>query len=352
MRDVSGAGEVRPGMELDLASLDAYLARSLPGYRGPLAVQQFKGGQSNPTYLLSTPGHRYVLRRKPPGALLASAHAVEREYAVLAALGAHSNVPVPTVHALCTDPAIVGTVFYVMDYVPGRIIWDPALLEVPQPARRAHALALVGTLADLHRVDPAAAGLAEFGKPAAYLERQIARWTKQYLSDAEAGRVESLDRLIEWLPAHLPKREQPAALVHGDYRVDNVVFDATEPRIRAVLDWELATLGDPLADFAYHLMLYRLPTISIPGLAGRDMVALGLPTESEYVAYYCERAGRGPIADLEFYLAFAMFRLAGIFHGICGRVARGNAVSSKARDYARHLTTIADCAWRQAQSVG
>jgi aminoglycoside phosphotransferase (APT) family kinase protein len=343
---------VRPGMEIDAARLADYLAAHVPGFRGPLDLRQFRGGQSNPTYLISTPERGYVLRRKPPGPLLASAHAVEREYTVLRALGAHSRVPVPRVFALCTDEAVAGTTFYVMEYVPGRIIWDPALLEVALPERRAHAFALVGTLADLHRVEPAAAGLADFGKPAAYLERQIARWTKQYLADAEAGRVESMDRLIEWLPRHLPASEQPAAVVHGDYRVDNVVFDPAAPRVRAVLDWELATLGDPLADFAYHLMLYRLPTISIPGLLGRDMAALGLPTEAEYVAYYCERAGRRGIDDLEFYLAFAMFRLAGIFHGICGRVARGNAVSAKARDYARHLTTIADCAWRQAQSVG
>jgi aminoglycoside phosphotransferase (APT) family kinase protein len=344
--------EVRPGMQIDTARLADYLAAHVPGFHGPLELRQFKGGQSNPTYLLSTPQQRYVLRRKPPGPLLASAHAVEREYTVLRALGDHSRVPVPRVHALCTDDAIAGTTFYVMQYVPGRIIWDPALLEVEMPQRRAHALALAATLADLHQVDPTAAGLADFGKPAAYLERQVARWTKQYLGDAEAGRVESMDRLIEWLPQHLPAIEQRAAVVHGDFRVDNVVFDPSAPRVRAVLDWELATLGDPLADFAYHLMLYRLPTISIPGLLGRDMKALGLPTEGEYVAYYCERAGRRNIDDLEFYLAFAMFRLAGIFHGICGRVARGNAVSAKARDYARHLTTVADCAWRQAQSVG
>ncbi len=344
--------EVRAGMEMDGARLEPYLAEHVAGFRGPLSIRQFRGGQSNPTYLLSTPATHYVLRRKPPGALLASAHAIEREYAVLRALGAHSRVPVPAVHALCEDPAVAGTAFYVMQYVPGRIIWDPALTEVEPARRRAHAEALVGTLADLHRVDPIAAGLAGFGRPAQYLERQIARWTKQYLADEAAGRVESMDRLIEWLPRHVPKHEQAAAVVHGDYRVDNVVFDPSEPVVRAVLDWELATLGDPLADFAYHLMLYRLPTISIPGLAGRDMPALGLPTESEYVAHYCERAGRRGIDDLEFYLAFAMFRLAGIFHGICGRVARGNAVSSKARDYARHLTTVADCAWRQAQSVG
>ena len=343
---------VRTGMEFDEARLARYLAAELPGFAGPLEVRQFKGGQSNPTYLLTTPAHRYVLRRKPPGALLASAHAVDREFTVIRALGNGSDVPVPRAHVLCMDETVIGTAFYVMDYVVGRIIWDPALAEVALPARRAHALALVGTLAQLHRVDPAAVGLADFGRPAGYMARQIARWSRQYLGDAAAGRVESMDRLIEWLPQHLPAVEQPAAIVHGDYRVDNVIFDPIEPRVLAVLDWELATLGDPLADFAYHLMLYRLPNLSTPGLLGRDVAALGLPTEAEYVAHYCERSGRQSIDNLEFYLAFSMFRLAGIFHGICGRVARGTAVSDKARDYARHMQTIADWAWRQAQSVG
>jgi aminoglycoside phosphotransferase (APT) family kinase protein len=338
-------------MQIDVGRLEAYLREHVAGFAGPCTVRQFKGGQSNPTYLLETPTRRYVLRRKPPGTLLASAHAVDREYRVIRALGEGSRVPVPETYALCTDDTVIGTWFYVMDYVDGRIIWDPALEEVARSERRAHALALVGALAELHRVDPVAIGLGDFGKPAAYMSRQIARWSKQYLTDEAAPRVPSMDRLIDWLPQHLPAVEEPAAIVHGDYRIDNVVFDAREPRVLAILDWELATLGDPLADFAYHLMLYRLPTISIPGLAGRDVAALGLPTEAEYVAHYCERAGRPGIEHLEFYLAFSMFRLAGIFHGIAGRVARGTAVSEKARDYARHVHTVADCAWQQAQRV-
>ncbi len=348
----SSTTDVRGGMQIDERRLVEYLTANVAGFSGPIGIRQFKGGQSNPTYLLETPSRRYVLRRKPPGALLASAHAVDREYRVIRALGGGSGVPVPKTYALCTDEAVIGTWFYVMEYVAGRIIWDPALDEVASPLRRDHAFALVGALADLHRVSPAAVGLGDFGKPAAYMARQIARWSKQYVGDTAAGRIASMDRLIEWLPAHLPATEEPAAVVHGDYRIDNVVFHPTEPRVLAILDWELATLGDPLADFAYHLMLYRLPTISIPGLRGRDMAALGLPTEQEYVARYCERVGRAGIPDLEFYLAFAMFRLAGIFHGIAGRVARGTAVSEKARDYARHVHTIADCAWQQAQSVG
>jgi len=344
--------DVRPGMEFDERRLAEYLAAHVPNFAGPLSVRQFKGGQSNPTYLLATPGRHYVLRRKPPGTLLASAHAVDREYRVIRALGEGSEVPVPRAYALCTDDAVIGTWFYVMEFVEGRILWDPALLEVERGARRAHAFALVATLATLHRVDPVAVGLGDFGKPAGYMARQIARWSTQYTQDTAAGRFESMERLIEWLPQHLPAVEEPAAIVHGDFRLDNVVFDPREPRVLAVLDWELATLGDPLADFAYHLMLYRLPTLSIPGLLGRDLAALGLPTEQEYVAHYCRRAGRARIDDLEFYVAFSMFRLAGIFHGICGRVARGTAVSEKARDYARHVRTIADCAWKQAQSIG
>ncbi len=343
--------EVRAGMEIDAGRLTAYLREHVAGFEGPLSVRQFRGGQSNPTYLLTTPRRRYVLRRKPPGTLLASAHAVDREFRVISALGG-SGVPVPQTFALCTAESVIGTWFYVMEYVEGRILWDPALESVERGQRRSHALALVGALADLHKLDPTAVGLADFGKPAAYMARQIARWSKQYLEDTAAGRIEAMDRLIEWLPRHLPAVEQRVAIVHGDYRVDNVVFHPREARVLAILDWELATLGDPLADFAYHLMLYRLPTISIPGLRGRDMPALGLPTEAEYVGHYCERAGRERIDELEFYLAFAMFRLAGIFHGIAGRVARGTAVSEKARDYARHVTTVANCAWRQAQSVG
>ena len=350
-RPPASTTDVRAGMEIDAGRLTAYLDANVAGFEGPIVVRQFKGGQSNPTYLLETATQRYVLRRKPPGTLLASAHAVDREFRVIRALGG-SGVPVPKTYALCTDESVIGTWFYVMEYVDGRILWDPALESIERPTRHAHALALVGALADLHRLDPAAVGLADFGKPAAYMARQIARWSKQYLEDTAAGRIEAMDRLIEWLPEHLPPVEQPAAIVHGDYRVDNVVFHPHEARVVAILDWELATIGDPLADFAYHLMLYRLPTISIPGLLGRDMPALGLPTEAQYVAHYCERSGRPRIDHLEFYLAFAMFRLAGIFHGIAGRVARGTAVSEKARDYARHLETVADCAGRPAQSVG
>ena len=341
---------MRPGLEIDAARLEEYLAGQVEGFAGPLTIRQFKGGQSNPTYLLVTPDRRYVLRRKPPGQLLASAHAVDREFKVISALGRHTDVPVPRAHVLCTDDSVIGTWFYVMDHVEGRIYWDPSFPDVPVAERRAHSFALCDALARLHRVDPEAAGLADYGKSTGYLSRQIARFSKQYSEDSAGGRVESMERVIEWLPKNMPQQEPPAAVVHGDYRADNAIFHPTEPRIVAILDWELSSLGDPLADFAYHLMAYRLPTLSIPMLAGRDLDELGLPSEAEYVAHYEQVTGaRVDPRDLEFYLAFGMFRLAGIFHGIRSRVVRGTAVSAQARHYAGFTDTICDLAWAQAQ---
>ncbi len=345
--------EMRPGLEIDAARLEAYLAGRVPDFAGPLSVRQFKGGQSNPTYLLLTPARRYVLRRKPPGELLASAHAVDREFKVLRALGENTDVPVPRAHVLCTDDAVIGTWFYVMDHVDGRIMWDPTLPEVALEDRRAHAYAMCDALGRLHRVVPSAVGLGDYGKATGYLGRQIARFSRQYTEDTAGGRIDSFERLLEWLPRHQPAAEPPAAVVHGDYRVDNVIFHPVEPRVVAILDWELSALGDPLADFAYHLMTYRLPKLAIAGLAGHDVVALGLPTEREYIAYY-ERV-TGVTIDpqvLEYYLAFSMFRLAGIFHGIRSRVVRGTAVSAQAREYAGYTDTISDLAWAQARRAG
>jgi aminoglycoside phosphotransferase (APT) family kinase protein len=344
--------EARPGLELDVARLDAYMRQSVPGYKGPLSVRQYKGGQSNPTYLLITPARRYVLRRKPPGPLLASAHAVDREYRVLAALSAHTAVPVARPYALCQDETIIGTWFYIMEHVQGRIFWDPAFQEIAREERPRYFDAMNATIASLHRVDPAMAGLADFGRASGYLARQVARWSKQYRQDEAGGRVEALEQLIHWLPQHLPPTEQPPAIVHGDFRSDNLIFHPSEPRVIAILDWELSTIGDPLADFAYHLMMYRMPTLAIPGLLGRDLGELNIPSESHYVAAYCARTQRESIPHLNFYLAFCMFRLAGIFHGIRGRVARGTAASAQAREYARHVETIAELAWQQALSKG
>jgi aminoglycoside phosphotransferase (APT) family kinase protein len=342
--------EMRPGLEIDRERLAPYLATHVAGFAGPLSIRQFKGGQSNPTYLLTTPSQRYVLRRKPPGQLLASAHAVDREYKVITALGQRTDVPVPRTHVLCTDDAVIGTWFYVMDHVEGRIFWDPSFPDVAPEQRRAHALALCDALARLHRVRPEAAGLGDYGKPTGYLSRQIARFSKQYLEDTAGGRIDAMERVIDWLPRNMPAQEPPAAVVHGDYRSDNAVFHPTEPRVVAILDWELSSLGDPLADFAYHLMAYRLPSLSIPMLGDRDAAALGLPTEAEYVAHYEHVTGfKLDPRDLEFYLAFGMFRLAGIFHGIRSRVVRGTAVSAQAREYAKFTDPIADLAWAQAQ---
>ncbi|MDH5176137.1 MAG: phosphotransferase [Gammaproteobacteria bacterium] len=342
--------EMRPGLEIDVARLTDYLDANVAGFTGPLTVRQFKGGQSNPTYLLTTPSRRYVLRRKPPGQLLASAHAVDREYKVISALGLHTDVPVPKTYVLCTDESVIGTWFYVMDHVDGRIFWDPSFPDVPHESRRAHALALCDALARLHRVRPEAAQLADYGKATGYVSRQIARFSKQYFEDTAGGRIEAMERVIEWLPQNAPATEPPAAVVHGDYRADNAVFHPTEPRVAAILDWELSSLGNPLADFAYHLMVYRLPSLSMPMLGGKDPVALGLPTEREYVAHYEQVTGfQLDPRELEFYLAFSMFRLAGIFHGIRSRVVRGTAVNARAREYATFTDSLAELAWAQAQ---
>ncbi|MFO1456892.1 MAG: phosphotransferase [Steroidobacteraceae bacterium] len=342
--------EFRPGFEFDVGRLEAWLATQLPGFRGPLVVRQFSGGQSNPTYLLRAADRRYVLRRKPPGVLLPSAHAIDREFRVMQALGGATDVPVAAALAICMDPEVIGTAFYVMQHVEGRIFWDPALPEVARDARAGVFRGMVDALARLHAVPPQAVGFGDFGRPEGYIPRQISRWARQYAGDVEAaGRVETMEQLIEWLPRHLPAHEPAAAIVHGDFRIDNLIFDPAEPRVLAILDWELSTLGDPFADFAYHLMMYRLDIEAIAGLAGRDVQALGLPSEREYVAWYCERRGIAEVPNLDFYLAFCLFRLAGIFHGIRARVTRGTAASAQARKYAAEVEKVAALAWRQAR---
>ena len=342
-----GSGEVRSAHRFDSARLDRWMRAEVEGYRGPLSVEQFKGGQSNPTYKLVTPARSYVLRRKPPGRLLPGAHAVDREYRVISAL-AGQGFPVARAYALCLDEEVIGTAFYVMEMVEGRIFWDASLPEVPCGERPAYFDAMNATIARLHLIDPDAAGLGDFGKPGNYFERQIARWSKQYLADAEAGRLAAMDRLVEWLPRNVPPDERGARIIHGDFRCDNMVFHPTEPKILAVLDWELSTLGHPLADFSYHLLMYRMPE----ALAGRDLAALNIPAEADYVAAYCERTRRGAIADLDFYMAFNLFRLAGIVHGIKGRLARGNASSAHAAEMVQRLEPLADLAWDQALKAG
>jgi aminoglycoside phosphotransferase (APT) family kinase protein len=340
---------VRAGLEFDAGALSAWMRDNVSGGTQSWVVRQFKGGQSNPTYLLDSGQAKFVLRRKPPGALLASAHAVDREYRVLAALG-RTNVPVPKVHGLCMDRAVIGTEFYVMDFVAGRVFWDTAFPDVLREDRPRYFDALNSALAALHNVDYQAVGLGDFGRAQGYVARQIARWSKQYVEDEPAGRVPAMDELIPWLRDHVPQ-DDAAAIVHGDYRCDNVVFHPREPRVLAILDWELSTIGHPVADFAYHAMMYRMPSLAIPGLLDKDVAALNIPSEAEYVAAYCRRTGRSALPDLDFYIVFCLFRLAAIFHGIRGRVARGTAVSARAADYAARVEVLAELALKSAKAM-
>ena len=336
----SGTGTVREGYRFDEARLAAWMDAHVEGFAGPLTVEQFKGGQSNPTYKLVTPGRAYVLRRKPPGQVLKGAHAVEREARVLSALGA-TGFAVAHVHGLCLDESVIGSWFYVMEMVEGRIFWDATFPDVPRDERAAYFAAMNATIAALHRIEPDAVGLGDYGKPGNYFERQIARWSRQYLEDTEAGRDPGMDRLIEWLPTAIPAGDE-TRIVHGDFRCDNMIFAPHEPRVLAVLDWELSTLGHPLADFAYHAMMFRMPPDIVAGLGGADIAALGIPSEAEYLAAYCRNVGRPPISeqDYAFCIAFNYFRLAAIFHGIKGRVIRGTAASEHARERAASLPRI------------
>ncbi|WP_404478001.1 phosphotransferase [Novosphingobium sp. BL-52-GroH] len=346
-----GTTAVREGYGFDERALADWMRGHVPGYVGPLQVEQFRGGQSNPTYKLVTPGRAYVLRRKPPGLLLKGAHAVEREAKVLTGLE-RAGFPVAHVHALCTDDAVIGTWFYVMDMVEGRIFWDATVPGVPAGEREAIFDAMNAAMASLHMVDYAAVGLADYGKPGNYFARQIARWSRQYLDDTEAGRDPHMDLLLEWLPANIPAGDDATAITHGDFRIDNMIFHPTEPRVLAVLDWELSTLGHPGADFAYNAMMYRMPPHIVAGLGGADIAALGIPGEEEYVAAYCRRTGRKSLPGYDFYVAFNFFRLAAIFHGIKGRVLRGTASSAQAHERVRVLPELMELAWHQARQAG
>lgn len=323
-----------------------YLAGTIPGFAGPVEVRQFLGGQSNPSYLLATPSKLYVLRKKPPGKLLPSAHLIEREYGAMRAL-AGAGVPVPAVHHLCEDPSIIGTAFYVMDFVHGRIFRDPRLSEVPRPDRAALQLALATTLAHLHNLDYQSLGLGGFGKPQGYVARQIDRWSKQYRA-SETHEIPAMDRLIEWLPWHIPSGDA-SAITHGDFRIENVVIHTERPHIVAVLDWELWTIGHPLADLAHTCILYRLPATGpgLNGLANCDLIGLGIPGESEFLATYAAAANR-PITDWRFYMAFALFRLAAIAQGIAARALQGNASSADAAAVGQQAGMLAALGWLEA----
>jgi len=329
--------------------LARWMSVHVRGCSGPLQLEKFAGGQSNPTYRVRTREASYVLRRKPEGPLLKGAHAIEREARVISAL-AQVGFPVPEVHGLCEDLEVIGSAFYVMDLVEGRIFWDASFSGLPREARAVHMNAMNETLAALHRIDPNAIGLGDFGRSGGYVARQVARWSRQYLEDEAAGRHPAMDRLVEWLPAHLPAADE-TSLVHGDFRADNMIFHPSEPRVVAVLDWELSTLGEPLADFAYHAMMYRMPGDIQGGIAGLDPAAHGLPTEAEYVAAYCRRTGREALPHLDYYVAFNMFRFAAILHGIRGRAVRGTAASEKAHRMGELFGRVADLAWEQAGKV-
>lgn len=356
MEQYTGTRPVAPQHTFDPAPLQHWLSAHLDGFAGPLTIEQFKGGQSNPTFKLLTPAATYVMRCKPgPAAkLLPSAHAIEREYRVMAAL-ATQDVPVPRMLALSEDESVIGRAFYVMAFVAGRVLWNQALPDATREERGAIYDEMNRVIAALHNVDVAAAGLADYGKPGNYFERQIARWGKQYQASITQP-IEAMDRLKDWLPAHMPAsaRDQTRiAIVHGDFRLDNLVFHPTEPRVLAVLDWELSTLGHALADFSYHCMAWHIPPGAFRGIGGLDHAALGIPLEADYVRRYCVRTGLStPEAlaeDWNFYLAYNLFRMAAILQGIAKRVEDGTASSEQARQAAAGARPLAELGWQFAQ---
>jgi len=345
-----GTTEVPERHRFDVSALQGWMRDHVEGFEGPLSVEQFRGGQSNPTYKLITPSHRYVMRAKPgPVArLLPSAHAVEREYRVLSALAA-TDVPVARVYGLCEDEALIGRAFYVMDCVEGRVLWDQSLPGLSNAEREATYDEMNRVIAALHLVDVAQVGLSDFGRPGNYFARQIGRWSKQYLL-SETEPIPEMNRLIDWLPQHIPAGEE-TTIVHGDYRMDNMIFEARAPRVLAVLDWELSTLGHPLADFSYHCMSWHIPPGQFRGIGGLDLAALGIPDEAEYIRRYCARTGRDAIGHWDFYLAYNCFRLAGILQGIVKRALDGTASSPQAMEQARRVRPLAELAWSFAQKV-
>lgn len=333
----------------DERALWRYLEEHLDGFAGPAGLRQFQGGQSNPTFLISTGARRFVLRKKPPGQLLPSAHLVEREFRVLRALASQA-VPVPTARLLCEDPSIIGTAFYVMDYVAGRVFTDVSLPGLDRAERSTLYEDFARVLAAIHRVDWRATGLAEFGKPERYVARQVDRWTRQYLA-SKTDDDPNMSRLIEWLQAHVPAADE-TALVHGDYRVGNLIVHPTEPRVVAVLDWELSTLGHPLGDLAYACMFYRFPREQIlGGLADSDVAELGIPTESDFVAAYRAHARREAPGDMRFFLAFSLFRSAAITQGVYARALQGNAADRRAIEHGRVAKLAAELGWEIANGA-
>ncbi|WP_407175260.1 phosphotransferase family protein [Bradyrhizobium sp. STM 3562] len=341
--EFSGTRPVEERHRINEANLDAWMHQNVEGYAGPLTVLQFKGGQSNPTYRLDTPGRSYVMRRKPFGKLLPSAHAVDREFRVISALGSQ-GFPVAHAYALCTDDAVIGAAFYIMSMEEGRVLWDPTLPSQPAELRPKIFKSKIETLAKLHMYDPARIGLSDFGKSGNYFARQVDRWTKQYRA-SETQHIPEIEKLIEWLPKTLPEQKR-VSIVHGDYRLDNMIFHPTEPRVIAVLDWELSTLGDPMADFTYLLMQWIMP-----GLEGVDLKALNIPTMEEAAQVYCDYTGTA-LPDLNWYFSYNLFRLAGITQGIAGRIRDGTAANAKAIESAKRTVPLAKASWAYAQKAG
>jgi aminoglycoside phosphotransferase (APT) family kinase protein len=345
-----GVKPVEERHRFDLARLEQFLRGKIDDWGGALAVEQFKGGQSNPTYRITAGGKRYALRRKPPGKLLPSAHAVDREYKVIKALHG-AGFPVAKPYVLCEDESVVGTAFYVTDCVEGRVLWDQALPGMTRAQRSAIWDELNRVIAQLHGIDYKAVGLEAFGKPGDYIARQVARWTKQYQA-SELERIEEMDKLIDWLPRNIPPGDE-TSVVHGDFRLDNMIFHPTEPKILAVLDWELSTLGHPLADFSYHCMSWHIAPGKFRGIAGLDLAALGIPSEREYVERYCKRTGRKGIdpSTWDYYMAYNLFRIAGITQGIAKRVVDGTAASEYAREAGSRTRPLAELGWAQVERI-
>jgi len=342
--------EVNERHRFDTAGLETYLADHLPGWQGPLTLRQFQGGQSNPTYLVQGGGQSYVMRSKPAPAarLLPSAHAIEREFRVMQALR-QQGIPVPAVRVLCEDEGVIGRAFYLMEHVAGRIFWEQSLPGLRPGERAAVYDEMNRVIAALHAVDPVRAGLGDFGRPGNYFARQIARWSRQYEASA-TGVIDAMDRLIAWLPGHVPPGEE-TAVVHGDFRIDNLIFDPHAPRIIAIIDWELSTLGHPLADFSYHCMSWHIAPGGFRGIAGLDLAALGIPTESDYLRRYCERTGRAAIEHWNFYLAYNLFRLAAILQGVYKRGTEGLGASDSAVEHGANARMLAELGWEHARKA-
>ena len=348
MAEDAGKDTVVSGNAPDLARLGSWMAANVPGYRGPMTAHALEGGQSNPTFRLDTVSAQYVLRRKPMGHLLQSAHSVDREFRVLKALGG-TDVPVPRVYALCEDDAVIGSAFYVMEFVPGRVFFDPRLPGLSPAERAAIFDSMNDTIARLHRVDPAAVGLADFGRSANYLQRQMARWSKQYRL-SETMPIPAMDHLMDWLPPRLPESGE-SRIVHGDLRLDNMLIHPTEPRVVAVLDWELSTLGDPLSDFGNNVLAWYLEPDLFRGLLGEDLAALGVPAKEDYVAAYLRRTGREAGGAWGVYIVFNLFRLAAIIQGIAKRSLDGTASSAAAAELGAKARPIAERGWEIARSL-